>query len=273
MRFLYAALVSGCLWAQAPALTVQAPPRTIPPHVADKLSPADRILFGRLIRVGLEAAWSAVTQEGFTQCFINELAPLNNDRRLVGRARTARYLPNRKDLRDKIYAAGPQLNYRTAEEAQPGDVLVFDAGGERRSTVSGAMVTTRFLSRGGAGILVDGCMRDVPDLAAMPISVYLRCGHTSSVSPLLMSVDYQVPVRIGEVTVMPGDILVGERHGVLVIPAAIVDRVLDKAMAHDEQERFQRKLLLEGNPIYEVYPTLNDENRKKFEAWKTQQRQ
>ena len=268
MRILCTLLLSSCLWAQAPPLTVQAPTREVPAHVAEKLSPADRVLFGRLMRVGLEAAWSAVTQEGYPLCFINELTPLNNDRRLVGRARTARYLPNRKDLREKLYAAGPQLNYRTAEESQPGDVLVFDAGGERRSTVSGAMVTTRFLMRGGAGILVDGCMRDVPDIAAMPLSVYLRCGHASSVSPLMMSVDYQVPVRIGDVTVMPGDILIGERHGVLVIPAAIVDRVLDKAMEHDEQEKFQRKLLLEGEPIYGVYPNLNEANQKKFEDWK-----
>jgi regulator of RNase E activity RraA len=268
MRLFCTALISGLLWAQTPPFTVQAPPRTLPAHVVEKLSPADRALFGRLMRVGLEAAWSAVAQEGYPQCFINELTPLNGDRRLVGRARTARYLPNRKDLREKIYAAGPQLNYRTAEESQPGDVLVFDAGGERRSTVSGAMVTTRFLVRGGAGILVDGCMRDVPDLAAMPLAVYLRCGHASTVSPLMMSVDYQVPVRIGDVTVVPGDILIGERHGVLVIPSVIVDRVLEKAMEHDEQERFQRKLLLEGEPIYGVYPVLNEANQKKFEEWK-----
>ena len=86
----------------------------------------------------------------------------------------------------------------------------------------------------------------------MPISIYLRCGHASSVSPILMSVDYQVPVRIGGVTVVPGDILIGEDHGILVIPASIVDKVLEKAMAHDEQEEFQRHLLLQGEPIYGV---------------------
>ncbi len=268
MRFAYAFLIAGTLAGQMGPMTVKAPERTLPAHVASKLSAADRVLFGKLMTVGLEAAWSAVTQEGYPLCFINELTPLNGDRRLVGRARTARYLPNRKDLRDKIYAAGPQLNYRTAEEAQPGDVLVFDAGGETRSTVSGAMVTTRFLVRGGAGILVDGCMRDVPDLAAMPASIYLRCGHASSVSPLMMAVDYQVPVRIGGVTVAPGDYLVGERHGVLVIPASIVDKVLAKATEHDEQEKFQRKLLLQGEPIYEVYPNLNETNKKKFEEYK-----
>ena len=268
MRFCFAALLTSGLFAQSASLTVEAPERTLPAYVADKLSAADRVLFGKLMRVGLEAAWSAVTQEGYSLCFINELTPLNGDRRLVGRARTARYLPNRKDLREKIYAAGPQLNYRTAEEAQPGDVLVFDAGGETKASVSGAMVTTRFLMRGGAGILVDGCMRDVPDLAAMPASFYLRCGHASSVSPLMMAVDYQVPVRIGGVTVAPGDILVGERHGVLVIPASIVDRVLEKAMEHDLQEQFQRVLLLQGEPIYGVYPNLNESNKKKFEEFK-----
>jgi regulator of RNase E activity RraA len=191
---------------------------------------------------------------------------------MVGRARTVRYLPNRKDLRERIYAAGPQLNYRFTEEAQPGDVLVFDAGGKTHSTVSRAMVTTRFLMRGGAGILVDGCMRGVPDLPAMPATIYLRCGHASSVSPLMMSVDYQVPVRIGGVTVTPGDLLAGERHGVLVIPASIVDKVLEKAMEHDAQENVQRRLLLQGEPVYGVYPTLNEANKKKFEDFKKKQK-
>ena len=82
----------------------------------------------------------------------------------------------------------------------------------------------------------------------------------------------QVPVRIGGVTVIPGDILIGEDHGVLVIPASIVDKVLERAMAHDEQEEFQRYLLLQGEPIYGVYPELNEANRKKFEEWKKQQK-
>jgi 5-oxopent-3-ene-1,2,5-tricarboxylate decarboxylase/2-hydroxyhepta-2,4-diene-1,7-dioate isomerase len=260
-------LTMSAAFPQAATITVTAPSGKLPDSVTAKLSPSDRVLFDKLMQVGLEAAWSAVTSEGYAQCFINELTPLNNDRRIVGRARTVRYLPNRKDLREKIYASGPQLNYRSAEEAQPGDILVFDAGGETHSTVSGAMVTTRFVVRGGSGIVVDGCMRDVPDLAAMPIGVYLRCGHASSVSPILMSVDYQVPVRIGGVTVVPGDILIGDRHGVLVIPAPIVDKVLEKALQHDDREEFQRQLLLAGEPIYEVYPNFNDKNKAKFEEF------
>ena len=270
MKCLAILVVACALHGQTDSPVVTAPPYKLPSSVADRLSPADRVLFGKLMRVGLEAAWAAVTSEGFPQCYINELHPLNNGRRMVGRARTIRYLPNRKDLRDRIYSQGPQLNYRSAEEAQPGDVLVFDAGGETHSTVSGAITTTRFVMRGGSGIIVDGCMRDVPDLTAMPISIYLRCGHASSVSPILMSVDYQGPVRIGSVTIIPGDILIGEDHGVLVIPASIVDKVLERAMTHDEQEEFQRYLLLRGEPIYGVYPELNEANRKRFEEFKKQ---
>ena len=170
------------------------------------------MLFDKLMRVGIESAWSLVTAEGYPQNFINELSPLKPNTRMVGRARTIRYLPNRKDVREKLYAAGPQLNYKSAEEAQPGDVLVFDAGGETRAGVSGGVTTIRFLVRGGAGLVIDGAMRDVPELEAMPIQTYMRRGHASSVAPLMMSVDYQVPVRIGSVTVIPGDILVGRKH-------------------------------------------------------------
>jgi regulator of RNase E activity RraA len=115
-------------------------------------------------------------------------------------------------------------------------------------------------------------MRDVPDLTAMPISIYLRCGHASSVSPILMSVDYQVPVRIGGVTIVPGDILIGEDHGILVIPASIVNKVLQQAMQHDQLEEFQRQLLLQGEPIYGVYPALNEANRKRFEEFKREKK-
>ena len=225
------------------------------------------MLFDKLMRVGLESAWSLVTAEGYPQNFINELSPLKANTRMVGRARTMRYLPNRKDVRDKLYAAGPQLNYKSAEEAQPGDVLVFDAGGETRAGVSGGVTTIRFLVRGGAGLVIDGAMRDVPELEAMPIQTYMRRGHASSVAPLMMSVDYQVPVRIGSVTVIPGDILVGESTGILVIPAAIAEKVANTALEHDEQEEFQRELLLKGESIVGVYP-MNDATRKRFAEWK-----
>ena len=261
-------LAGVTLAAQKATLKLEPVERQMPAYIVERLSPQDRVLFGKLMRVGIESAWSLVTAEGYPQNFINELSPLKPNTRMVGRARTMRYLPNRKDVREKLYAAGPQLNYRSAEDAQPGDVLVFDAGGETRAGVSGGVTTIRFLVKGGAGLVIDGAMRDVPELEAMPIQTYMRKGHASSVAPLMMSVDYQVPVRIGSVTVIPGDLLVGESTGILVIPAAIAEKVVNTALEHDEQEEFQRELLLKGEPIAGVYPTMNEGNRKKFEEWK-----
>ncbi|MEO5742906.1 MAG: hypothetical protein ABIS29_20155 [Vicinamibacterales bacterium] len=259
--------VTAGVLAQTATLKLDPVERKMPDYIVERLSPQDRVLFDKLMRVGLESAWSLVTAEGYPQNFINELSPLKANTRMVGRARTMRYLPNRKDVRDKLYAAGPQLNYKSAEEAQPGDVLVFDAGGETRAGVSGGVTTIRFLVRGGAGLVIDGAMRDVPELEAMPIQTYMRRGHASSVAPLMMSVDYQVPVRIGSVTVIPGDILVGESTGILVIPAAIAEKVANTALEHDEQEEFQRQLLLQGESIVGVYP-MNDATRKRFAEWK-----
>lgn len=256
------------LAAQNATLQLDPVERKMPAYIVERLSAQDRVLFDKLMRVGLESAWSLVTAEGYPQNFINELSPLKPNTRMVGRARTMRYLPNRKDVREKLYSAGPQLNYKSAEEALPGDVLVFDAGGETRAGVSGGVTTIRFLARGGAGLVIDGAMRDVPELEAMPIQTYMRKGHASSVAPLMMSVDYQVPVRIGSVTVIPGDILVGESTGILVIPAAIAEKVANTALEHDEQEEFQRELLLKGESIFGVYPTMNEATRKKFEEWK-----
>ena len=117
----------------------------VPPHVWGKLAAQDKELFGKQAQLELEALWSVVAEAGYTNCFINELNPIHTDRRLIGRARTIRYLPNRPDLRERLYNKGPQLNYVSSDEAEPGDVLVFDAGGDTRSAVTGAMTTRQRL--------------------------------------------------------------------------------------------------------------------------------
>jgi len=252
-RLSIALIACAGLSAQS-GLEVKSIERKISPYVLERLAAADRVLFDKLARAPLEAVWSQLENRGYENCFIHELDALHSDRRLVGRARTMRYLPTRPDLREEIYAKRKQLNYVSAEEAQPGDVLVFDVGGDTRSAVSGEITTIRFLARGGTGLIVDGALRDVPEIAGMPLQVYQRRGQAAAVRPNLMSVDYQVPVRIGNVTVRPGDLLLGERHGVLVIPAALAEEVLDAALSKQDLESFQRKLLLEGRSIYGVYP-------------------
>ena len=268
MRILYLFLICLAARAQAPKIDYEPPEYKLPAYVMEKLSAPDRELFSKLLKLELESMYQAVSAEGYPGMFINELNPVKSNYRLVGRARTIRYLPNRKDLRDKLYASQPQLNYKSSEEAQPGDVLVFDAGGETRSAVTGNVTATRLMVRGGTGMIADGAFRDVPVLAAMPLQIYMRRGQAAGVSPVQMSVDYQIPVRISGVTVVPGDILVGDSHGILVIPAAIVDKVVNMATGTVEKEEFQRRLLLSGESVYDVYPNLNEVNKKKFEEYR-----
>ena len=266
MRSLLSFALLGCATAVAQTgLTIEAPRRELSAYVLERLAEPDRRLFGKLARAPLEAVWAQLVARGYEHCFINELDALHAGQRLVGRARTIRYMPTRPDLREEIYSKGKQLNYVSAEEAQPGDVLVFDAGGDTRSAVSGEITTVRFLARGGTGLVVDGALRDVPEIAGMPLQVYQRRGQAAAVRPNLMSVDYQVPVRIGNVTVRPGDLLIGERHGILVIPAALADEVLEAALAKEDLESFQRKLLLGGRSIYGVYPP-DEKTLQEYEA-------
>lgn len=266
------ALVSVSSLAAQSALELSPLKRGVSPYVLERLGEADRVLFQKLASAPLEAVWSQLAERGYEHCFINELDALHTDRRLVGRARTMRYLPTRPDLREEIYSQRKQLNYVSAEEAQAGDVLVFDAGGDTRSAVSGEITTIRFLARGGTGLVVDGALRDVPEIAGMPLQVFHRRGQAAAVRPNLMSVDYQVPVRIGNVTIRPGDYLLGERHGILVIPAALAEEVLDAALAKQGLESFQRKLLLEGRSIYGVYPP-NEDVREEYEAFVQRERE
>jgi regulator of RNase E activity RraA len=129
------------------------------------------------------------------------------------------------------------------------------------------VVTTKAVYNGATGVVVDGAMRDVPELSRLPIQAYMRRGQPQTVSPIMMSVDYQVPVRIAGVTVRPGDILLGDRHGVLVIPVGIVDKAVDRALEKDALENFQRSLILQGESLYDVYPA-NEKVRQRYEEYR-----
>ena len=244
----------------------------LPQRLTATLSSEDQVLLTRLLNINIESAWAFMRTRGYPRNFISAIQPVVPSMRFAGRARTMRYLPYRQDLDEQI--EGPQLNYRSAEDTEPGDVLVFDIGGELESSPTGDVTSTRAMVRGAAGIVVDGAIRDVPAFVEMGLPLFTRDGrgHASSVAPLMMSWDYQVPVRIGDVTVIPGDYLVGALHGILVIPAHIVEDVLSDAELHSEREEFQRMLILSGESLIGVYPP-NQETLRRFEEWRARRPQ
>ena len=267
LAMLVVSLATTGIEAQTPVEPSQPPALELPQHLKTKLSSEDQVLLTQLLNINIESAWAFMRTRGYPRSFINAIQPVVPSMRFAGRARTMRYLPYRQDLDEQI--EGLQLNYRSAEDTEPGDVLVFDIGGELESSPSGDVTSTRAMVRGAAGIVVDGAMRDVPAFVEMGLPLFTRDGrgHASSVTPLMMSWDYQVPVRIGDVTVIPGDYLVGALHGILVIPAHIVEDVLADAELHSEREEFQRMLILNGESMIGVYPP-NEETLQRFEEWR-----
>lgn len=213
----------------------------------------DRALLERLGKVNLEPVWEALCRRGYVNQFSAGLRVFRPDLKLVGRARTLRYLPLRPDLPQ--VSARPALNARAAEETEPGDILVVDIGGLRHAGFLGDVIVTRFLKRGGAGILVDGAVRDWGVLSQMPLPLYARAAHASGTGLHIVGVDYQAPVNCGGVTVIPGDLILGDAEGFVVLPRALAEEVLTEAEATDDKEQFlRRKMEEEDVSVYECYP-------------------
>ena len=250
-------------FAQRAQVSFEHPHLELPEYLADALSEEDRELFTRLLNINIETAWGYLRSNGYPYSFTNAVEPVADDMRLVGRARTGRYLPFRQDLVDQYKEY--QLNYRSAEEAQAGDVIVFDMGGDLHSSPSGDVTSTRAMVNGCSGIIVNGVMRDIPAFInmGMPLFTIDGKGHASGVKPRKTSWDYQVPIQVGDVTIVPGDYIVGALHGILVIPAHMVEEVLKECEYKSLREDFQRGLILEGRSMIGVYPP-DEETQKAF---------
>jgi len=234
------------------------------------LTPQDAELFAKLTSVAIDSLWGVLDKLGYPDTFIEGVRPVHRDldRKLVGRAVTLRYLPIRKDLVESIAAKQEHgLNIRAAEEAKPGTVIVVDAGGETGGGFWGDVIATRFLMNGGAGVVTDGAMRDLVQIRGMDLSVYVRETHPAASFRRLVAVDYNVPIRCSGVTVLPGDIVVGDAEGVIVVPAHLAAEVAERAIATEEKENYIRNKLLKGATIYGNYPP-NEIITREFEEWK-----
>lgn len=230
--------------------------------------PDERVLFEKLLKVSTDSAWAVCASLGYPDSFIAGLTALQPERKLIGRALTLRYVPTRPDLRDQERTAGAALNKRAVELSGSGDVLVVDAGGETGAGFVGDVILTRFIVRGGAGLVVDGAIRDLHYLRTVGLPIYLRGAHAAASSRRIIGVGLNEVVRCAGVAVVPGDILLGDAQGVLVIPRAIVAEVAERALAIEHKESFLRATLQRGDrTIDEVYPP-NEEVLREYEEYR-----
>jgi regulator of RNase E activity RraA len=207
-------------------------------------------------------------QRGLRNTVMNGVAPLNpSNCRFVGEAVTLRSIPAREDL-DQVQAfRNPDHPQRKAiETVSEGQVLVLDCRGETRAANAGAILVTRAWKRGAVAIVSDGSFRDSPEIAEMEFPVF-AAGRSPALSLAIHhAIDINVPVGCGGVAVFPGDILVGDAEGVVVIPHHLAAEIAAPAAEQERLERFIMTRVQAGAPLPGTYPP-NDETLAAYQEW------
>ena len=198
---------------------------------------------------------TVLSKQGLWNTFITGAKPLKPELRMVGQAFTLRYIPAREDLDyagETDNLTDPQR--LAIEQIGPRDVLVIDARGDERAGTMGNILATRLKLRGATGIVTDGAFRDAPALAEVGIAAYARSAHAATNKTIHHPADFQLPVGCGGVAVFPGDLLVGDAEGVVVIPRHLADEVARQAAEQEQREDFLLKKIRGGASIVGTYP-------------------
>jgi 5-oxopent-3-ene-1,2,5-tricarboxylate decarboxylase/2-hydroxyhepta-2,4-diene-1,7-dioate isomerase len=219
-----------------------------------------------LRRVSAATLTVQLARRGVGDTFIRGVRPTRPDLRLLGHAFTLRYVPLREDVRDAA-GSGPNAQKGAVESIGPDEVLVIDARGEPGAGTIGDILAARALARGAAGIITDGGLRDSPAVAELDIPVYFRNSHAAVLGLKHFPLEANVPVACGGVLIVPGDVLVGDGEGVVVVPAALAEEVARDAEEQEEQETWALERVQAGDSIVGVYP-LGEARRAEFEAWR-----
>ena len=222
--------------------------------------------------VGTATLTTQLMKRNLRNQFIQGVRPMNRPgRNLVGPATTLRYIPAREDLDVMEVFEDPNHPQRKAVEmVPPGNVLVMDCRGDASAASAGGILMTRMKVRGAAGLVTDGGLRDCADIQDMDWPVYAKAPSAPTNLSKHHAVDIDVPIGCGQVPVYPGDWLVGDFDGVVVIPKAIVAEVAADAFAQHRFEEWVMREVEAGASIRGLYPP-NDATRARYEAWQEAQ--
>ena len=212
-------------------------------------------------------------KRGFAQMFLHGLMPLRPDLRMAGQAVTLRFIPAREDLaRDEQMASGDFNNLTNkqriaVETVGQDEVLVIDARNDTRAATLGNILVGRIKARGAAGIVTDGAFRDSPGIKEIDLPTFARGQNPNISFTIHYAADLNVPIACAGVAVIPGDVIVGDAEGVIVIPVAIADEVARDGLEQELKEEFIYGKIVNGASIVGTYPP-NEATLAEYATWK-----
>ena len=192
-------------------------------------------------------------KRGLNDVTIDGVRPMHPDRKVVGTARTLRFVPHREDL-FASHGGGYNAQKRAFDAVGEGEVIVIEARGETRSGTLGDILAIRAHARGAAAIVTDGGVRDYEAVAAVGIPVYTSGAHPAVLGRRHVPWDVDVTIGCGGTTVQPGDVVVGDADGVIVIPPTLVEEVVDAALAQEDEDAWVAARVAEGHPVDGLFP-------------------
>ncbi len=224
----------------------------------------------KLTTVSTATLCTALFKRGLRNQFMQNVHPLNTSLpNMVGEAFTLRYIPAREDLNPITVFQDPKHPQRVAVEQCPaGSVLVIDSRKDARAASAGSILVSRLMVRGAAGVVTDGGFRDSPEIADMPFAAYHQRPSAPTNLTLHQALDINVPIGCGDVAVFPGDVIVGDREGVLVIPAHMADEIAAEAVEMTAFEDFVSEEVLKGRSVIGLYPPTQQQAKDDFIAWR-----
>jgi regulator of RNase E activity RraA len=232
--------------------------------------PLSDITRERLKKVSTATVATALFKRGLRTQMIQGVLPLHPvTESMVGKAVTVRYIPAREDLNTLDVFRDPNHPQRKAIENCPaGKVLIFDSRKDARAASAGAILVGRLKARGVAGAVTDGGFRDSAEIAALGIPAYHQRPSAPTNLTLNHAIDIDVPIACGDAPVFPGDVILGDADGVIVIPAHLADEIAAEAIEMTAYEDFAAEKVSEGRSLVGLYPATNPASLEEFAVWR-----
>jgi regulator of RNase E activity RraA len=233
-------------------------------------------IIARMRNVTITQAWGVLRNEGFHWQYEGGWYCTHPGEVLCGRALTAVYMPRRPDMRKVMEEKGARLGCIGDQISWPidmlvkGDVYVADVYGKvEQGPIIGDNLSTAILAKSGNGVVHDAAVRDLDGIQELPgFASFVRGVHPTYASPTIMLLGVNTPVRIGQVTVMPGDVVLGRKDGVIFVPAHLAEKVVKTSEVVQLRDIFGKGRLAEGKYTPgQIDTRWTDEIERDFSQW------